>query len=247
MESVNPLATGCCILCGHFLRASENGEYGRCAKCGTVRTRYNYDPSMYSTSYADTYLKYASGPTNTPLNLFRVGLVSRWLRNGGKILDIGCCIGEFLRFAERHYTCIGFEPNKKAASHARSRCHSLILTSLNGSTEKVNCITLFDVLEHIETPVEFLKQLLSEYLLPSGVMVITTPNVEVIPAWDDVRLRKWKHWKPREHLWLYCEKGLNLLAEKVGLNCVHVGFEESEIRPGNPDGDIITFVARKEG
>jgi len=219
----------------------EDREYTRCSCCGVIRTRFHYNARLYGKAYAKTYLGYAAGPANTPLNLFRLGLVSRWLLEGEKILDIGCCVGEFLRFAEHYYQCTGFEPNTEAARSARHRCSSPVVSTLDGGVPKVECITLFDVLEHLEDPKEFLTMLKVEYLYPKGIIVITTPDVSVIEPWDDKRLRKWKHYKPQEHLWLYTEQALAFLANLVG-EVVHVGREESDIRPGNPDGDLLTCV-----
>jgi SAM-dependent methyltransferase len=235
-----------CTICGSSAKQSDDGEYVRCVKCGVVRTKYDYNPHLYRTGYAETYVKYSQTPTNTPLNLFRLGLVSRWLREDQKLLDFGCCIGEFIRFAEPHYKCIGFEPNTVAATMARRRCNSKIITKLKVPEKKVSCVTLFDVLEHIADPKAVLRFLCRDLLSPDGVIVLTTPNVGVIPPWADELLRKWKHYKPEEHLFLYTERGLEMMFEELGLECIHTGLEESDIRPGNPNGDILTFVGRKK-
>ena len=223
-----------------FQSASE--EYIRCPRCGVVRTKYDYDESLYGVGYADNYLEYAKSPSNTPLNLFRLGLISRWLKSDDKILDVGCCVGEFLRFAEPYYRCTGFEPNLKAAAYARQRCNSLIASRL--PVNNFNCVTMFDVIEHIDDPKGFLTVLVTQ-LEAKGIIALTTPNVDVIPKWNDFGLRGWKHYKPKEHLFLHTEISLTLLLENVGLEVVHVGVEESDIRPGNPNGDILTLVGRK--
>lgn len=222
----------------------DDGEYIRCHRCGVLRTRHDYNGAMYNPRYANVYIEYANGPINTPLNLFRLGLVSRWMGPRDKLLDIGCCVGEFVRFAEHYYDCAGFEPNKTAANLARHRVNSPIMGNLNGSG-RVKCITMFDVLEHIQEPIEFLTMLREKYLQTDGVVALTTPNVEAVPLWADDRMRRWKHYKPTEHLFLYSEFSLNILLQKVGMEAIHWGSEESDIRPGNPDRDILTCVARR--
>ena len=235
-----------CPVCGGPTLTPEDDEYIRCIYCKVVRTCHHYSASLYRKEYADTYLGYASNETlNTPLNLLRLGLVSRWLRPHRCLLDIGCCIGEFIRFAEPYYPCMGFEPNEIAATLAKGRVHSPIVTTLGG-VMLFDCITMFDVLEHIESPIENLRPLLGASLRQDGVLIITTPNVSVVPLWEDSTLRSWKHWKPKEHLWLHTEVSLRKIAEILGLRVLYVGREESDIRPGNEDGGIITAVFRKE-
>jgi SAM-dependent methyltransferase len=236
-----------CPICHHEATTTpEDGEYIRCGRCGVLQTRFDYNPKIYGTNYAENYVEYSQTDVNTPLNLFRLGLVSRWLKPQNRILDIGCCIGEFIRFAEHYYNCVGLEPNNVARKIASKRVQSIVASDLDG-TMPVHCITLFDVLEHIQEPQVFLHALVREYLHPRGIVVITTPNVEVIPAWNDDLLRRWKHYKPQEHLFLYTEDSLAELCKRVGLEPIHWGREESDIRPGNPDGDILTCVARKAG
>lgn len=249
MTSQTNVLTGIsCPICeaqSTFQSADE--EYIRCQRCGVVRTKYDYDASLYGTSYATNYLAYAESSSNTPLNLFRLGLVSRWLHKNQSLLDVGCCVGEFLRFAEHYYHCVGFEPNLKAAGFARQRCNSLIVTKLHPLSlpgSGFNCITLFDVIEHIDQPKDFLD-FLAKMLLPGGIIALTTPNVDTIPKWNNAALRIWKHYKPKEHLFLHTELSLTSILQSVGLEVIHVGTEESEIRPGNPNGDILTLVGRK--
>jgi 2-polyprenyl-3-methyl-5-hydroxy-6-metoxy-1,4-benzoquinol methylase len=236
-----------CLICGSGVLWSEDRELCRCQSCGVIRTRYDYNPRLYRTTYAKNYIEYAKTDVNTPLNLFRLGLVSRWLKESQVIMDIGCCVGEFLRFAEEYYQCFGFEPNPEAALLARKRCKSKIFGSFSKTFLKkipeAHCITMFDVVEHLENPITAVSDLITNHLLPGGVLVITTPNVEVASNSDS--LRTWKHWKPQEHLWLHTEYSLTKLLDKVNLDVVHVGREESDIRPGNPEGDIITIVGRK--
>lgn len=233
-----------CPICGSSCKKLK--ESRRCQSCGVVRTDFNYNSHIYGSEYADNYLSYQRTQVNIPLNLFRLGLISRWLKHEDPILDIGCCIGEFIRFAEQYYECYGFEPNHSAAEIAIARVnYTKVKTELNGSIPKVKLITMFDVFEHIEDPHSFLETLTKSYLQTDGIIVLTTPNAGCIPLWDDMRLQSWKHYKPKEHLYLYTERSLVHLFGEYGFELIHVGLEESDIRPGNLNGDILTFVARR--
>jgi 2-polyprenyl-3-methyl-5-hydroxy-6-metoxy-1,4-benzoquinol methylase len=232
-----------CPICDSKTTISpEDDEYLRCLNCGVIRTKHNYEASQYGDDYAHNYLAYAKSPINKSLNLFRLGLIARWLKSDAQILDVGCCVGEFLRFAEQHYYCRGFEPNEIAARIANKRTRSTIYTNLNGHLQ-YDCITMFDVIEHIQEPLDLLKHLES-ILRPGGIVAITTPEASA-GAIGEGGLRTWKHWKPKEHLFIHTHKSLQILLQKAGLNLVHSGNEESKIRPGNPNGDILTVVAVK--
>jgi 2-polyprenyl-3-methyl-5-hydroxy-6-metoxy-1,4-benzoquinol methylase len=231
-----------CLICSGVAVTPEDNEYIRCTVCGAVRTKYRYDGSQYNSGYTNTYLLYANSPVNQSLNLFRLGLVARYLTDKARILDVGCCVGEFLRFAEKFYHCTGFEPNDDAAETACRRLVSTpILSSLNG-TATYDCITLFDVIEHVEEP-EWLLRHCNSILNPNGIIALTTPNVMVFRG--DETLRKWKHWKPKEHLLLHTPISLGKVFQKVGMGILYMGYDESDIRPGNPNSDLITVVARK--
>jgi len=86
-------------------------------------------------------------------------------------------------------------------------------------------------------------------LKPNGIVALTTPNVNAV-IFNEANglelLKQWKHYKPKEHLFLYTKASLTLLLMWAGLVPVHWGYEESLIRPGNPNGDIITCVAQKQ-
>lgn len=233
-----------CPICGSTTAFSSDKEFSRCLGCSAVRTCYNYDAGIYTSAYAQTYVAYAENDLNLPLNLFRLGLVSRWLRKGDGLLDIGCGIGAFIRFAENYYMCVGTEPNQYARRIAQTRCHSAIYSAPNGLASLFQAVTMFDVLEHLENPVKELQSILA-YLSPGGVLVITTPDVSC-PNGAEGSIKSWKHYKPREHLLLHTPSSLHHLADKLDLDVLSIGTEESDIRPGNENGDLLTAVLRKK-
>ena len=239
-----------CPICGHAITVTPpDKEYIWCLNCAVLRTKYNYDGAQYGTNYALNYMEYTKSLVNTPLNLFRLGLISRWIKHDARILDIGCCVGEFIKFAEHHYHCVGFEPNVYAARTAQARVRSIILTTLNG-TSRFECVTLFDVIEHIQEPQALLKHIFG-ILKPGGILALTTPNVGAITYTTKTfttegDLRLWKHYKPKEHLFLYSTLSIKRLLENAGFEISHIGYEESGIRPGNPHSDLLTCVARKK-
>jgi Methyltransferase domain len=225
-----------CYACGGDVQNFP--EYYRCWCCGLIRTIYNYDSSIYSKDYADNYEKYSHSAVNDNLMLFRLGMVARYVPCGSRLLDFGTALGIFLEFAQPYYKCEGIEPNTEAVKLARV---GPIHSGLNG-LGKFKAITFFDVLEHIEEPKELLRLMKIRYLEPRGYLFITTPNAECVTT--AAAVASWKHYKPKEHLFLYTKNSLSAIMRRLGFEVVHWGHEESAIRPGNSRGDLLTCVAQ---
>ena len=97
----------------------------------------------------------------------------------GKVLDIGCGVGDFLHTAEMHgWECTGVEPSEDAKVIAQKRMHGRIISSedLENIPEGYfDLITMWHVLEHVDDlkwQVEQLRRLIK----PKGRIVIALPN-----------------------------------------------------------------------
>lgn len=114
-----------------------------------------------------------------------------WLTRGGyippegKLLDIGCGNGAFLRTFGSVYpnwSMTGLELNDRNRSVVEAipgveRLHVGPIESLSG---QFNLITLIHALEHIPNPARFLSSL-REKLLPGGILLIEVPNLNTSP------------------------------------------------------------------
>ena len=74
--------------------------------------------------------------------------------NVGKMLDIGCGVGDFLHTAEEHgWKCTGVEPSEDAKAIAKTKTKADIINS--EAIEKIpdasfDLITMWHVLEHVD-------------------------------------------------------------------------------------------------
>ena len=97
----------------------------------------------------------------------------------GKVLDVGCGVGDFLHTAEMHgWECTGVEPSEDAKVIAQKRMNGKIISSedLENIPEGFfDLITMWHVLEHVDDlrwQVEQLRRLVK----PKGRVVIALPN-----------------------------------------------------------------------
>lgn len=96
-----------------------------------------------------------------------------------RILDAGCGSGGNLPMLEKFGVVTGVEPGAIAVEAARKRCPTarVIEGQLPGGVppgETFDLIGLFDVLEHLEHPVEALS-VLKRALAPRGQLIATVP------------------------------------------------------------------------
>ena len=96
-------------------------------------------------------------------------------------------------------------------------------------------VTLWDVIEHMETPDRFLKGLGTDYLF------IATPNLE-----PGQPLEGWKHYKPDEHQHYFSEKSLRTMLDRCGYTVEEVNHDEGALRDPDHPKAIITLVARRK-
>lgn len=113
------------------------------------------------------------------------------------LLDIGAGVGYLVKEASsRGLEAEGVEPSAWAASRARDRSdlkvHTGIFPHADTDGRLFDIITLVDVIEHVERPLELLASVRRQ-LSPKGVCVVVTPDVSSLAA----RLlgHRWWHYR----------------------------------------------------
>lgn len=115
------------------------------------------------------------------------GRCLRFARGKGikTVLDVGCGAGAFLDMAKgAGLQTFGVELNSKAAESARTKGHQIydvLLSELirRDSLPKFDLVTAWQVLEHVSTPVQFLREA-ARLVRPEGFLAVAVPNEEGI-------------------------------------------------------------------
>jgi len=143
----------------------------------------------------------------------------------GKILDVGCSAGFFLREAERRgWAVLGIEPSERCSSYARKE-FSLEVSSGEYNHENVkknnlrdlNAITFWGVLGHMEDPNKSIR-LTHEILRPGGIIAIETPNIES-PIFKLFKQR-WYHLSIANQNYFFSQSSLKGMIEKNGFKII---------------------------
>jgi SAM-dependent methyltransferase len=139
---------------------------------------------------------------SSPLAVFtrqREKLV-RSVKPSGRLLDFGCGSGAFARWMSRAgYDVVGLEPFSLGKPTEAERL-LLVREPLESAAPRLgqfDVITLWHVLEHMNRPIELLRNL-SKLLTPDGVVIVSVPNFQ---SWQSRVFRgSWFHLDPPRHV-----------------------------------------------
>lgn len=109
-------------------------------------------------------------------------LVRQNVAEGGAVLDVGCGAGHVLRSLTDSYRTTGIELAPSWFEISRRRGVNVVAEPLSSRywdqyRSTFDAITLFDVIEHVNQPLEVCRRAL-ELLAPGGVLLMDTPNAD---------------------------------------------------------------------
>jgi 2-polyprenyl-3-methyl-5-hydroxy-6-metoxy-1,4-benzoquinol methylase len=113
----------------------------------------------------------------------RISLISKFTKKNSKILEIGSGYGFLLKHMKNlGYDITGIEVSAERRKISRKITKAPIL-SININDEnfpvskKFDMILLFQVLEHISTPIKFLSNI-QKFMKPNAKIIIEVPNID---------------------------------------------------------------------
>lgn len=148
-------------------------------------------------------------------------------RPTGKVLDIGCSIGQFLKYSEeKGYDALGLELNEHAIEFANKnygvKIEKKLLHECNFPNESFDVISMFGVIEHLPKPVDVISDVY-RLLKPGGYFIGICPNVQSLVCM--ILHEQSRTFTGRLHLSYFSDDTLRLLAEKVGFKNENVDID----------------------
>ncbi len=156
-----------------------------------------------------------------------------------RLLDVGCGTGAFVSVAQTAgWKATGLDASEWMIARARARCPRATfrvgsLEDARWPSEAFEVITLWDVLEHLPSPLAALHRL-RMWLTPTGVLCLSVPNAGSLVA----RLMgpRWVLLL-REHLWYFCPATMARLL-------LQAGFMVVEMRPKMVQYSLANILRR---
>ena len=157
----------------------------------------------------------------------------------GKLLDIGCGVGDFLLQVKHNgWTVAGIEPSDDAKNIAQQRLGFRPMDpseSANLEDGSFDVITLWHVLEHIDDLKSQISEL-SRLLKPGGRLVIALPNFQ---SFDSQYYKdKWAAWDVPRHLNHFSQDTLRSIL-------VDSGFQYFDTQKLVWDAYYISYLSEK--
>jgi SAM-dependent methyltransferase len=213
----------------------------QCSQCGLIAQWPVPTNEQLASFYPDEYSPFlarsaVSKPARTLFRSRRPDFVTRHVRSG-RLLDVGCSTGSFLLDMQSigGWSCVGIEPSRSAVQAARARrldVHEMNMDQLSAHADlgTFDVITLWDVLEHLRSPVESLQQL-RKMLGAGGLVVIGIPNA------DSVEYRAfgrcWSGLEAPRHLFVFSKRTIAAVLNAAGFDVLTIS---------NGPGLYLTFV-----
>lgn len=202
----------------------------KCKYCGLVRSpdkNFLFNPtSLYNSRYfkGKDYLDYSTEKSALTKNFAqRLSLMQKQIATG-KILDVGCAYGYFLELAKRKgFRVEGVEVNsqvaKKASICTGAQIHVGDFLKLKLKPKSYEMITLFDVVEHLKSPSDYLQKAYT-LLKKHGRIVVETGDVASSLA--TIQKQAWRLVSPQIHLYYFSGKTLSLLLRQIGFKNISI-------------------------
>ncbi len=143
------------------------------------------------------------------------------------VADIGCGCGAFLDFLKGvAKTVIGVDPSEAYRQIMDKKgfyTYTYAEDAEHDWGKKIDVITSFDAIEHVENPKIFMNDIF-ELLAKDGQAIIGTPTDAPIMRKLLGEVYEQKLLFSTQHLWIFSEQSLKLLAEKVGFTHIAVKY-----------------------
>ena len=194
-----------------------------CKDCGYGRPSLR-EPMQYEDSYEAKYLAYPEKDICViRLRVLRIldsGLATR----RQKLLDYGCGSGAFVRAARAAgYDAYGFDVNDFTAD----------LRPPEGFTPDI--ITAWDAFEHLT---DEQQKIFFQCANTANTIAVSVPDF-FTPTKDET-LKKWRHYRPREHLHYYTLTALCTRFEREGYSFGFSSHAEDAVRKAPWKNNILT-------
>ena len=242
-----------CVACDSMNVKEEftkNGfAYALCRECGTLyqtprppieQFEAFYRDSESSRYWADVFFPAVAESRREKIFKPRVEHIAKICKDVGievkRLIDVGAGYGIFLdewRVKNSKTELIAVEPSSALATECRNKDLNVIeLTAedVEGYDDYADLVVCFEVLEHVDDPLNFVTAL-KKMVRPGGYLFVSTLSIDgfdLKTLWD-----KSSQISPPHHINFHSIKGFELLFNRASLDEIKI------TTPGKLDVDIV--------
>jgi SAM-dependent methyltransferase len=184
----------------------------------------------------------------------RLGRVARLLGKPPaqcRLVDVGCSRGDFVGFArELGFAAEGVEPAPHIAAEARAAGLDVktgLLEDQSYPDASFDCVTFFEVIEHLPTPLALLAEC-RRVLRPGGVVLLSTGNGE---SWTARVLKgRWDYFRIEQdpgHVSFFNPRSLALVAGRAGFSVARIDTARLRLAEKGDVPPAVYAVAKAVG
>jgi SAM-dependent methyltransferase len=233
------LETAVCPVCGlsgspqfeqQDLLCGVGGRFGQ-SRCETCQMYFlsprvpeaeigRYYPPAYPCYQEDRHPRFVRKLAGVfGLTLRKRRIVERYLQ-GGRILDIGCGNGFFLRtLGGGQWQRYAMDLRWQGAGECPGEFHEGNLDHAAPRLRDLDAVTLWHVFEHLYHPRKALENA-AFILKPGGLLFLAIPDLRSIEP--HLFGKYWVGWDPPRHIATYSRRGLETLLREAGFRLVDV-------------------------
>ncbi|MCK5022758.1 MAG: class I SAM-dependent methyltransferase [Candidatus Aenigmarchaeota archaeon] len=171
---------------------------------------------------------------------------------GGRLLEIGCGTGNFIRHLSSKWQIYGVEPSKWAVGQLQKRGvrGTFVNDVFSGGIYPkgfFDVVVLIDVMEHIQRPTEFISSV-ELCMRPMGILVILTGNCRSLAA--RMLRSRWGYLRSAEHCSIFNKGSLTYLLERSGFSIIRsriINHNNNKITLNHQFGNFKLIAKRVTG
>ena len=246
-----PFVTACPVGCTSTLTGTgvllREGALRRCGSCGQLlssasEARYSETMAQFDDSAFNITTGGAQARRDSVARkrLARIAGLLGKLPRDIRLCDVGCSRGQFVAAAiAEGFSAEGVEPAPQIAQAARDAglpVRTGLLEDQQYSDASFDALTLFEVVEHLRTPLPLLAEC-SRVLKPGGILLISTGNAA---SWTAAAMgARWDYFdmaRDGGHVSFFNPRSMAMLAANAGfsverIETARVKFHDRENTP----------------
>lgn len=219
------------------LKSENKYSLYKCTICGLIfinplpvwrELESFYHQNYYG--YSNGILYRAQTVFKNIINYLRMRLIKKYVKSG-RVLDIGCGSGIFLKYLDRHtkFELYG-QDISEVSLKLLSNENSNICYFNQGLNELVfsdyfSCITMWSVFEHMIEPVEALNEI-RRMLKNKGKLILLIPNMDGLQT--RLNLKEWFHLDIPRHIYHYNKESILKLLTANGFKIIDINDFSAE-------------------